>query len=177
MYTFPGYVQVGDTISVSADAFDANGYVTAALAPRLWVLSDSALVSVAPSAPPLEWLRLTGRQTGVLTLTVKIDTATGSSTLRVIPVLAPLTATPTSVSIKEGDSARVVVHVTDLRGQPVDGLIVLATPVTSGIVFTACCRDTLWVRSIQPGGKTGTTLMNVQVANDTGSFSVTVTAP
>lgn len=174
VYTWPKTMQVGDTMSISTDSFDANGQGTGSRLNATWTFSDSGLVERTGMIAPNRRVLLRGLRIGLLRVTANVSGKTDSDTVRVIPALAPLRADPASLTIRRGDSARVRLIVRDLGGGDVNNLIVFWETRDQSLVYGGCCRDTLTVRLPSIGG-TGATQLVAKTANLSVAIPVTVT--
>lgn len=176
VYTWPFAIQVGDTMTVYADAFDSTGFGTAWQSVRTWALSDSSLATATALGPSKSASLFRGQRPGFLAVRVTIAGVTGQDSLRIIPTLAPLQVSPASLTLRLHDSASVKVRITDLSGFPVRNLVVSWSSTDYLVAATSCCRDSVVVRS-PLGGHAGTALLRATVANSVVTLPVTVTAP
>lgn len=174
VYTWPTTFQVGDTLSVSADSFDANGMSTGTRLPVAWTFSDETLATRTIADTRGRRVLLRGNRPGRLRVGATIADKTASDTVRIIPVLAPLRVEPALLTLRRGDSAKVRLIVRDVDGAPVDNLSVLWETQNATIVRSGCCRDTLTVR-LPVTGVTGTTQLVAKTANASVTLPVTVT--
>ena len=174
VYTWPATVQVGDTLSVSADSFGADGFSTGTRLPVAWVYSDASLVSRTVTSTSGRTVLLRGILPGLLRVSATISQRTGSDSIRIIPSLAPLRIEPATLTLRRGDSASVRLIIRDFDGTPVQNLSVLWESRDATIVRAGCCRDTLTVRSPGTGGA-GETQLVARTANLSVVLPVTVT--
>ena len=103
---YGGLVEAGDTITASAEAFKANGIMTAFAAPRTWFIADASVAEVRRELP-FGRVLLGALRAGTTRISARVGDVEGSATLRVIPRLAPITFTPAVVSMRLGDSVLV----------------------------------------------------------------------
>lgn len=174
IYAGSATVQVGDTLSVSADSFGADGFSTGTRLPVAWVFSDESLVSRTVTSTNGRTVLLRGIRPGVLRVSATIAQRTGSDTVRVIPALAALRTEPATLTLRRGDSASVRLIVRDLDGAPVQNLFVTWESRDVTMIRFGCCRDTLTVRSLATGG-VGETQLIARTANLSVVLPVTVT--
>ena len=82
------------TMSItSAGAFNANGFMTAMTAPRVWTIADPSVAEIRRQLP-LGDVLLGALRPGTTSISAVIGDVEGSAMLRVIPRLAPITFTP-----------------------------------------------------------------------------------
>lgn len=176
VYTFPFAIQVGDTMTVSADAFDSTGFGTAWQSVRTWTLSDNSLATATAIGSSKSASLFRGQRPGALTVRVTIAGVTGQDSLRIIPTLAPLQVSPASLTLRLHDSAAVKLRIADLSGATIRNLAVTWTSTDYTVAVAICCRDSVMVVSPR-GGRAGTALLRATVANSLVTLPVTVTAP
>jgi hypothetical protein len=174
VYTWPTTVQVGDTLTVSTDSFDANGQGTGSRLPAVWTFSDEALVARTMSSASDRRVLLRGLRPGVLRVGATIAGQTGTDTVRVIPALAPLRVEPAELTLRRGDSAKVRLIVRDTAGAPVENLFVSWETRDFTVVRGGCCRDTLTIR-VPAVGAPGTTQLVAKTANMSVALPISVT--
>ena len=172
--TWPFAIQVGDTMTVYTEAFDSTGTGTAGLALRTWALTDSTLATATPLGPHRSSALFRGQRPGSMLVRVTINGVTGQDSLRIIPTLAPLEISPTSLTLRQGDTAIVRLRIVDRSGNPVQNLVVLWNSADYSIAVPYCCRDSARVWSIPVVGRTGTTVISATVANSVVTMPVTV---
>jgi hypothetical protein len=172
---WPNVVEVGDTLSAFADGFNANGNLTAWAAPRVWRVSDSSIITLRGPATQNARVLLGALRPGTVRVFARIGNHEGSDSLRVIARLAPITFTPSAVSMRFGDSVRVVADIRATTGDPVTGVGVFWRASDIGVVSTGCCTAITWLRSSALYGKPGTTTVTATVAHAAGILTVTVT--
>lgn len=108
------FTSLGDTVTLAATAFDANGEVVAA-APT-WVSSDTNVVGVSGTG------RLLAKGNGAVTVRAIVDLDTVAVPVTVQQVLVRYTFQPAAVSlIALADTQRVVAAPRDARGNPIAG--------------------------------------------------------
>ena len=176
VYTWPFAIQVGDTMTVDALAYDSSGHLTASQSIRTWMLSDSALAAARSLGATSSSALFRGQRPGALLVRVTIAGVTGQDTMRVIPALAPLQISPASLTLRLGDTAAAKVRIADLNGVPVRNLVVQWNSDDYSVAIAGCCRDSVAVWSTAVGGRTGTTLIRAVVANSVAILPVTVIA-
>jgi hypothetical protein len=169
-----GVVEAGDTITATAEAFQSNGIMTAWFSPRVWSVSDGSTVDIRGVTGPSSVL-LAALRPGTAQVSARIGDVEGSASLRVIPRLAPITLTPSVVSMRLGDSVQVVADIRTAAGVPITDLNVSWRAQDYGVVTTSCCSASAWLRSSRQYGATGTTTVTAIVAHATGALTVTVT--
>ena len=174
VYTWPTTVQVGDSLSVSTDSFDAAGHGTGARLTVAWTFSDETLIARTVANSSGRRVLLRGLRPGLLRVSATIAEKSGSDTVRVIPPLAPLRVEPAFLTLRRGDSAKVRLIVRDIDGVPVDNLVVFWETRDYTLVNAGCCRDTLTVRLPITGGS-GTTQLVAKAANLSVALPITVT--
>ena len=174
VYTWPTTVQVGDTLSVSTDSFDANGQGTGSRLPAVWAFSDESLVARTITNVNGRWVLLRGLRPGLLRVSATIAERSGFDTVRIIPALAPLRVEPSTLTLRRGDSAMVRLIVRDVADVPIDNLVVFWETRDFALVRAGCCRDTLTVRLPVSGGS-GTTQLVAKTANLSVALPITVT--
>ncbi|MYK65262.1 MAG: hypothetical protein F4022_02205, partial [Gemmatimonadetes bacterium] len=107
-------LQPGDTVRLTAQAQDANGFALAD-AVFTWTSSDTA-VAVVDSAGLVRavW-------DGEATITAVADSIEGSATIGVGRVVAAVTVTPVEIALSPGDTARLSSEATDGQGVAIPG--------------------------------------------------------
>jgi hypothetical protein len=171
---WPNLVEVGDTLTVSADGYTAAGIYTAWIAPRVWTLSDSSALGIRGTGIPGR-AELRGLRPGTVRVSARIGDSEGSDTVRVVPRLAPVTFTPSAVSMRLGDSVQVAARILTTTGDPIAGVTVRWSTNDIGVVSTSCCSASTWLYSRRSYGTTGTTTVTATVGHATGVLPVTVT--
>lgn len=171
---FGGLVEAGDTITASAGAFNANGFMTAMTAPRVWTIADPSVAEIRRQLP-LGDVLLGALRPGTTSISARIGDVEGSAMLRVIPRLAPITFTPSAVSMRLGDSVQVTADIRSTTGDPITGVDVVWLTADIGVVGAGCCSSSVWLHSSKAYGTTGTTTVTATVAHATGTLQVTVT--
>jgi hypothetical protein len=172
---WPNVIEVGDTISASADAFNANGIMTAWLVPRVWRVSDGSVVELLGGAPPQAEVILSALRPGTSRVFARIGDHEASDSLRVIPRLAPITFTPSAVSMRVGDSVYVTAELRTTAGDAVTGVGVRWHTDDPLVVGTGCCSPGTWLRSSPQFGVAGTASVTATVGHAAGALLVTVT--
>ena len=168
-----GPVQVGDTVTASADAVKANGIFTAFAAPRSWSIADPSMAEIRGGLP-FGRVLLKGLRPGTTLVTARIGDVEGSAPLRVIPRLAPITFSPSAVSMHLGDSTQVTADIRSASGEPITDVDVSWRTSDIGVVNTGCCSASIWLRSSKAYGTPGTASVTATLAHATGSLQVTV---
>ena len=108
-------VALGDTVRLSAEAFDANGRAVGG-AEFTWESSDSAVATVDASG------RVTAMASGSATITATSGSASGSATVSVAQEVSAVTVTPAEASFAAlGDTVRLSAEALDANGQTVAG--------------------------------------------------------
>ncbi len=105
---------LGDTVRLSAGAFDANGHAMAGTE-FSWESSDEAVAAVDGSG------LVTAAGNGTATITATSDSASGSATVTVAQDVSAVTVTPATDTVVAGDTLRLVAEATDASGHPVAG--------------------------------------------------------
>lgn len=171
---YGGLVEAGDTITASAEAFRANGTMTAFTVPRTWSIADPSVAEVRRELP-FGRVLLGALRAGTTRISARVGDVEGSAMVRVIPRLAPITFTPAVVSMRLGDSALVTADIRTMSGDPITGVDVFWRTTDIGIASVACCAPSAWLHSSKVYGTTGTTTVTAAVAHATGTLQVTVT--
>ncbi len=172
VYGFPNVLEVGDTLTVYASAFDSLGNATAFNVAAAWSYSDSSLVTGVPRGLVTPATLLTGRKAGLLTLSARINGVTGQDTIRVVPRIAQVSFSASSVTIPANDSVRVDVTFRDAAGAAISGPVILWSAADYSVV-TVCCHRSAWIVS---HGRLGTTTVQARMGHSSGSVGVTVVA-
>jgi hypothetical protein len=175
VYSWPGLIMVGDTLTISASGFDSTGSVVSATSKRTWTLLDSALVVATPLGSANERLHLTGRQAGNLVIRAAIEGVTGIGAVRVIPTLAPLVLQPPSLTLRPGESQTVRLRITDLNGTAVQNLAVVWTTDDASRAILLCCSDST-VITARLDAREGETVIRAKVARREATLPVKVVA-
>jgi hypothetical protein len=173
VFAWPNVVEVGDTITAYADAYKASGTATAWSATRDWRVSDGTIVEMRAMQPGQRVL-LGALRPGTARVYARVSDHEGSDTVRVIPRLAPITFTPSIVSMRRGDSARAVADIRTTTGDPVTGVYIRWNSSNAAIVATGCCSTSTWLRTSAQYGLPGSTTVTATVGHATGSLPVTV---
>lgn len=121
VYASPGVVQVGGELHVFAGAFNRTGSSTRFDGPVRWTVSDTSLARLIPNRRDSE-VEVRGVRAGIVTVTATAGGASGSAQVQVIPRLSEVSLHPAPVSVKAGDTTRVVAIARDEAGREVTGL-------------------------------------------------------
>lgn len=170
---YGGLVEAGDTITASAEAFRANGTMTAFTVPRSWSIADPSVAEVRRELP-FGRVLLGALRAGTTRIAARVGDVEGSATLRVIPRLAPITFTPAVVSMRLGDSVLVTADIRTMAGDPITGVDVFWLTADIGVASVGCCTPSVWLHSSKAYGTIGTTTVTATVAHAKGVLQVTV---
>ena len=103
---------LGDTLRLTAQAFDANGHAVAG-AEFSWESSDSTVATVDASG------LVTTMARGSVTITATSGSVSGSAIVSVAQVVRAVAVTPDTATVVEGDTLRIAATATDANGQAV----------------------------------------------------------
>ena len=106
------FAALGDTLRLTAEAFDANGHAVAG-AEFSWESSDSAVATVDASG------LVTTMARGSVTITATSGSVSGSAIVSVAQVVRAVAVTPDTATVVEGDTLRIAATATDANGQAV----------------------------------------------------------
>ena len=104
------FAALGDTLRLTAEAFDANGHAVAG-AEFSWESSDSAVATVDASG------LVTTMARGSVTITATSGSVSGSAIVSVAQVVRAVAVTPDTATVVEGDTLRIAATATDANGQ------------------------------------------------------------
>lgn len=110
VYTWPGLVQVGDTLRISAEGFNSSGFGYVQDVPFAWSTPDSlktiTLEKTNNQYPFMHDVLVRGQAVGKATVKATANKLTGSGTVEVIPRIARIDVSPSSATIAVGDSVQ-----------------------------------------------------------------------
>ena len=129
------FAALGDTLRLTAEAFDANGHAVAG-AEFSWGTSDDAVATVDATG------LVTAAANGAVAITAAAGEATGSAAVTVAQVVGSVTVAPDTATFVEGDTLRLAATATDANGHLVtavefvwwSGDTAVAVVDTSGLV-------------------------------------------
>ena len=157
------FAALGDTLRLTAEAFDANGH-TVAGAEFSWETNDDAVATVDATG------LATAVANGTATITATAGEASGSATVTVAQAVSSVAVAPDSATVVEGDTLRLAATATDANGHV----------VTAVVEFVWASADTLVAVVDTSGLVTGVGAGLVQVtataAEITGRGALTVAA-
>ena len=157
------FAALGDTLRLTAEAFDANGH-TVAGAEFSWETNDDAVATVDATG------LATAVANGTATITATAGEASGTATVTVAQAVSSVTVAPDSATVVEGDTLRLAATATDANGHV----------VTAVVEFVWASADTLVAVVDTSGLVTGVGAGLVQVtataAEITGRGALTVAA-
>ena len=143
-------LQPGDTVRLTAQAEDANGFAIAD-AVFDWASSDTA-VAVVDSTGLVRAL-----WDGDATITAAAGSATGSATVKVGREVAAITVTPLDAPLSVGDTVRLSAEVTDAQGVAIPGITISWESSDESV---ATVDSTGLVRAVGRGGAAITATAN-----------------
>ena len=154
---------LGDTLRLTAEAFDANGHAVADVE-FSWASSDDSVATVDATG------LVTAIASGSVTITATSGSVSGSAMVTVAQEVSAVAVVPDTATVVEGDTLRLAATATDANGQVVTG---------AGIVWGS--GDTTVAVVDASGLVTGVGAGQVQVtataAGVTGRATLTVVAP
>ena len=154
---------LGDTLRLTAEAFDANGNAVAG-AEFLWESSDAAVATVDATG------LVAAVASGSATITATAGDASGSATVTVAQEVSAVAVVPDTATVVVGDTLRLAATATDANGQ-----------VVTGVAFAWASGDTAVAVVDASGLLTGVGAGQAQVtataAGVTGRAQLTVVAP
>ena len=106
---------LGDTVRLSAEAFDANGGAVAG-AEFSWESSNEAVATVSASG------LVTAVANGTATITATSGSASGSAMVTVAQEVSAVAVVPDTATVLEGDTFRLAATATDANGRAVTGV-------------------------------------------------------
>ena len=109
------FAALGDTLRLSAEAFDANGSAVAG-AEFSWESSDEAVATVDASG------LVTAVANGSATITATSGSAAGSAAVTVAQEVSAVAVTPDAATVVEGDTLRLAATATDANGHEAAGI-------------------------------------------------------
>ena len=133
------FAALGDTLRLTAEAFDANGHAVAG-AEFSWETNDDAVATVDATG------LATAVANGTATITATAGEASGSATVTVAQAVSSVAVAPDSATVVEGDTLRLAATATDANGQVVTAVVefvwasgdtLVAVVDTSGLVTGA----------------------------------------
>ena len=104
----------GDTVRLTAEAFDANGHAVAG-AEFTWASSDASVATVDGSG------LVTAAGNGAATITATSGSASGSATVTVVQQVSEVAVSPAADTLFVGDTLRLVAEAFDANGHAVAG--------------------------------------------------------
>jgi hypothetical protein len=124
--TYSGLVQVGDTLRVTAAVFNSMGHASSLYADYSWATSDApgriTLEQISPRVADGSGILVRGQSVGIAHVEV---TANGNiktnAPIEVIPRIARIVISPSSVTIAVGDTARLRATVITSSGDTLTG--------------------------------------------------------
>ena len=167
-------VAFGDTVRLSADAFDANGHAVEG-AEFAWASSDTLVATVDASG------LVTAAGNGTATITATAGSVSGTAEVTVSQEVGAVTVTPAADTLVAfGDTVRLSAEAFDANGHAVEGAAfawassdtLVATVDASGLV-TAAGNGTATITATA-GSVSGTA--EVTVSQEVGAVSVTPAA-
>ena len=105
---------LGDTLRLTAEAFDANGSAVTG-AEFSWESSDDAVATVDATG------LVTAIASGSVTITATSGSVSGSATVTVAQEISSVAVAPDTATVVEGDTVRIAATATDANGQVVTG--------------------------------------------------------
>ena len=154
---------LGDTLRLTAQAFDANGHAVAG-AEFSWESSDSAVATVDASG------LVTTMARGSVTITATSGAVSGSAVVSVAQVVRAVAVTPDTATVVEGDTLRIAATATDANGEAV-----------AEVQFAWASGDTavavVDASGLVTGVGTGQAEVTATAAGVTGGTQLTVLAP
>ena len=154
---------LGDTLRLTAEAFDANGHAVAG-AEFSWQTSDDAVATVDATG------LVTAIASGSVTITATSGPVSGSATVTVAQDVSSVTLVPDTAMVVEGDTLRIAATATDANGQVVTG----AEYVWGSGDTTVAVVDT---SGLVTGIGAGQVQVTATTAGVTGRAELTVVAP
>ena len=154
---------LGDTLRLTAQAFDANGHAVAG-AEFSWESSDSTVATVDASG------LVTTMARGSVTITATSGSVSGSAIVSVAQVVRTVAVTPDTATVVEGDTLRIAATATDANGQ---ALAEVQFAWASGDTAVAVVDASGLVTAVG----TGQAEVTATAAGVTGRTQLTVLAP
>jgi hypothetical protein len=111
--TYPKIIAQGDTLTVTAHAYDSTGYVTQVSAARKWEISDASVARLEPTRDVSHAL-LRGLTPGRVLVTATTVGFTGRDTVWVVPLSARVTLQLPTTTIRVGDTVSGVMTVQNI---------------------------------------------------------------
>ena len=105
---------LGDTLRLTAEAFDANGHAVAG-AEFSWASSDDSVATVDATG------LVTAIASGSVAITATSGSVSGSAMVTVAQEVSAVTVVPDTATVVEGDTLRIAATATDANGQVVTG--------------------------------------------------------
>jgi hypothetical protein len=174
VYTWPGLVQVDDTLRISAEGFDSLGFGFVKDAPFAWSTRDS-LKTITLEQTPSRYaythdILVRGKAVGKATVTAVANKITGTGTVEVIPRISRIDISPSSATIAVGDSLQFTATVITVAGDTLRGYSPLwrTIPEYSSVFVYFSGR----VRGVS----VGTTQLTATLAGAVGKAQITVVA-
>ena len=152
-------MKVGDTLTLTATAKDANGNVLSGL-PVTWSSDNSAVATVVNGL-------VTAIGVGTATITAKMQCVSGTASVTVKPPVASVVVTPSQPSMKVGDTLTLTATAKDANGNVLTGL-----PITWSSDNTAVATV---VNGLVAAVGVGTSTITATVEGVSGAAIVTVT--
>jgi hypothetical protein len=125
VYTFPWYVQVGDTLHVSAEGFGANGYTAnESLRSVAWQSAPSGRVAleVLPSPfQPRSARVVRGLAPGRANLTATLNGVSGSDSVVVLPRLQAIELSADRTTAQVGETVTISALIRTTEGATLEG--------------------------------------------------------
>lgn len=129
MRAWEDLIEVGDSTTVVATGFDADGRSVLETPVRRWTVSDTTIARIGTTPPWNEATRVIMSRPGRVVVTAQLGSVSGTVALRSIPALAPLELRPAALTMRPGDSTTVRLVVTTRDdGASVDDLPALWVP-------------------------------------------------
>lgn len=125
VYTWPGLVQVGDTLRISAEGFNSSGFGYVQDVPFAWSTPDSlktiTLEKTNNQYAFMHDVLVRGQSLGKATVKATANQLTGTGIVEVIPRIARIDVSPGSATIAVGDSAQFKATVITAAGDTLRG--------------------------------------------------------
>jgi signal peptidase I len=125
VYTWPTYVQVGDTLRVQAGGFNVNGWeITEPIRTVVWQTSDSDRIKIEPALPiiPIQpSIYALGLAPGVAHVSATLNGVTGSDSVIVLPALREIDVVPRTATVHVGDSLPITARIVATDGTVISG--------------------------------------------------------
>ena len=134
-------VAVGDTLRLSAEAFDANGHAVPGVE-FAWRSSDESVATVSGSG------LVTGTGSGLSMITATAGSATGTATVTVTQVVSTVSVWASADTLVDSDTLRFSAEAADANGHTVAGA---QFAWTSGDTLVARVDDSGLVTALAPG--------------------------